>query len=364
MKSGIFEHVEYTGHEQVLACSDAASGLRAIIAVHDTRLGPAAGGCRLYPYPDSAAALTDVLRLSAAMTWKNALAGLPLGGGKSVILCDPARKTPALLAAFARQVDALGGRYWTAEDINIGPVDVEVLAQHCRFVFGRTHGGAASGDPSAFTAGGCLEGMRAALEHVFGSDSLRGRHVALQGVGNVGIELARLVAEGGGRLTVADINPANAQRARERYGAAIVSPEAIDAVPCDGVAPCAMGATLNAGSVARLSARIVCGVANNQLATPPDGAALRERGIVYAPDYVVNAGGMHNASADIFGRYDVADVWRRIRGIRATTLRILRQAEEEKRPTSEVAESMAREIVANVRREAAKPPAPAPAPAA
>ena len=342
MKSGIFEHVEYTGHEQVLACSDAASGLRAIIAVHDTRLGPAAGGCRLYPYPDSAAALTDVLRLSAAMTWKNALAGLPLGGGKSVILCDPARKTPALLAAFARQVDALGGRYWTAEDINIGPVDVEVLAQHCRFVFG----------------------MRAALEHVFGSDSLRGRHVALQGVGNVGIELARLVAEGGGRLTVADINPANAQRARERYGAAIVSPEAIDAVPCDVFAPCAMGATLNAGSVARLSARIVCGVANNQLATPPDGAALRERGIVYAPDYVVNAGGMHNASADIFGRYDVADVWRRIRGIRATTLRILRQAEEEKRPTSEVAESMAREIVANVRREAAKPPAPAPAPAA
>jgi leucine dehydrogenase len=159
---------------------------------------------------------------------------------------------------------------------------------------------------------------------------------------------------------VADINPANAQRARDRYGATVVPPDAIDAVPCDVFAPCAMGATLNAGSVARLAAKIVCGVANNQLATPRDGEALRERGIVYAPDYVVNAGGMHNASADIFGHYDVEDVWRRIRGIRATTLRILRQADDEGRPTSEVAESIARGLVAQARREAANARAPAP----
>jgi leucine dehydrogenase len=352
---GVFGHTEFAGHERVVFCHDPDTGLRAIIAVHDRTLGPAAGGCRLFPYPDEAAALTDVLRLSKAMTYKNAIAGLPLGGGKSVILASPGQTTPALLAAFARCVTALGGHYWTAEDVNIGPADAELLADHCPYVFGLTHRGAGSGDPSPFTAGGCFEGMRAALEEVFGSDSFSGRRVALQGVGNVGYELARLIARAGGTLLVADPDAGRTERVAREFGAQVLAPQEIDAAPCDIFAPCALGGTLDERSVLRLRARIVCGVANNQLANPAIGAALRERGIVYAPDYVVNAGGMHNASADIFGRYDVEDVWRRIRTIRDITGRILRQAAHERRPTSEVADALAEATVAAGRARTARP---------
>ena len=343
---GIFEHVEFSNHEQVIVCSNADSGLKSIIAIHDTTLGPAAGGCRLYPYPDTDSAMTDVLRLSKAMTYKNALAGLPLGGGKSVIICDPSQKTPALLAAFARFVRGLGGTYWTAEDINIGPADAEILAGYSQYVFGLTHGGVGSGDPSPFTAGGCLEGMRAALQHVFGTDTLTGRHFAIQGVGNVGYALAKLIAAGGGKLTVADPSPARIARVQRDFGVRVVPVEDIYSVKCDVFAPCAMGGTINSHTIPHLDTKIVCGVANNQLGAPRDGADLLARNITYAPDYVVNAGGMHNASADIFGRYDVDDIWRRIRGIRDITSRLLDEAAREERPTSEIADALAREIIA------------------
>lgn len=340
----LFDHPEFRGHEDVHFCHDEATGLRAIIAVHDRTLGPAAGGCRMRAYESVDEALTDVLRLSAAMTWKNALAGLPLGGGKSVIIADPRTdKNPELLRAFARNVQRLGGSYWTAEDIGVGPADVDVLRSESDYIFGISAG---TGDPSAYTAGGCFEGMRACLEHVFGSADLTGRHVAIQGAGNVGYELARMVHEGGGRLTVADVSSDAVERCADEFGAVVTDPEAIAAVECDVLAPCAIGATVNERTIAGMRTPIVCGVANNQLATPADGARLRDRGILYAPDYVVNAGGMMHASGDIFGAYDADAVAERIRGIRATTAQIARRADAEDRATSEVADAMAREAVA------------------
>ena len=362
----IFEEIARKSHEQVIFCHDEASGLRAIIAIHDTTLGPALGGTRMYPYKSDEEALVDVLRLSRGMTYKSAAAGLNLGGGKAVIIGDPKKqKSEQLFRAYGRFVQGLAGRYITAEDVGTTVRDMEWVRHETDSVTGISRALGGSGDPSPMTALGVYEGMKAAQHFRTGDSALAGLRVSVQGVGAVGRHLVDFLVHDGAKVVVCDVDADNLASVTDKYAEVeVVAPAGIYDVPVDIYAPCAMGATLNAGSVARLSARIVCGVANNQLATPPDGAALRERGIVYAPDYVVNAGGMHNASADIFGRYDVADVWRRIRGIRATTLRILRQAEEEKRPTSEVAESMAREIVANVRREAAKPPAPAPAPAA
>lgn len=340
----LFDHPEFQSHEDVHFITDEATGLRAIIAVHDRTLGPAAGGCRMRAYASDDEALTDVLRLSAAMTWKNALAGLPLGGGKSVIIADPRTdKTPELLRAYARHLQRLGGTYWTAEDIGVGPADVDVLRSASDYVFGITEG---TGDPSVYTAGGCFEGMRACLEHLFGSPDLTGRHVAIQGVGNVGYELARMVHEAGGRLTVADVSSDAVERCVAEFGAVATDVEAIMAVEADVVAPCAIGATVDERAITGLRTQIVCGVANNQLATPADGVRLRERGILYAPDYVVNAGGMMHASGDIFGEYDADRVAERLRGIRATMAEIARRADEENRATSQVADAMAREAVA------------------
>lgn len=340
----IFDHPEYAGHEDVHFCTDEATGLRAIIAVHDRTLGPAAGGCRMRAYASTDEALTDVLRLSAAMTWKNALAGLPLGGGKTVVIADPRTdKDPELLKAFARHLQRLGGSYWTAEDIGVGPADVDVLASESDYVFGLTRG---TGDPSAYTAGGCFEGLLACAEHRLGSADLGGRHVAVQGVGNVGHELARMVHEAGARLTVADVDTDAVQRCVDEFGAEATDVEAILGVECDVLAPCAIGATVNEMAIAAIWTPIVCGVANNQLATPADGARLRRRGILYAPDYVVNAGGMMHASGDIFGEYDADRVRARIAGIRATTAEIARRADAEDRPTNEIADTMAREVVA------------------
>ncbi|GAB3705493.1 Glu/Leu/Phe/Val dehydrogenase dimerization domain-containing protein [Mariniluteicoccus flavus] len=340
----LFDHPEYAGHEDVHFCHDEATGLRAIIAIHDRTLGPAAGGCRMRAYASDDEAVTDVLRLSKAMTWKNALAGLPLGGGKSVIIADPhTDKNPALLRAFAAHVQRLAGSYWTAEDIGVGPADVDVLASASDYIFGVTRG---TGDPSAFTAGGCFQGLVACLDHRFGGADLAGRHVAIQGVGNVGFELARMVHEAGGRLTVADVTPGAVQRCVDAFGAATADIDEIHAIECDVFAPCAIGATVNEATIAAMRAPIVCGVANNQLATPADGRRLRDAGILYAPDYVVNAGGMMHASGDIFGAYDPAAVGDRIAGIRATMADIARRADAEDAPTSDVADAMARARVA------------------
>jgi leucine dehydrogenase len=343
----LFDHPEYDHHEQVLFCRNRNADLFAIIAIHDTTLGPAAGGCRMWQYPSETEALNDVLRLSRAMSYKNALAGLPLGGGKSVIIGDPARdKNEKLLTAFARFVQGLAGQYWTAEDIGIGISDVEVLARESDYVFGLAESGVQTGDPSPFTARGCFQGIRAAVRHRFGRDALDGLKAAVQGVGNVGYCLCRNLREAGVDLVVSDVSPAAADRAVSEFGAVSVAPEEIYDQSVDIFCPCAMGGAISDDSIGRLQAGIVAGVANNQLAEPRHGRELYQRGILYAPDYVVNAGGMLNASGDIFGRYDVETVNRNIDRLYDTAREIFRQSEKEKRPTSEVADDLARGRIA------------------
>lgn len=345
----LFDHPEFD-HEQVLFAHDAASGLRAIIAIHDRSLGPAAGGCRMRPYASDAEALTDVLRLSQGMTRKNALAGLPLGGGKSVIIADPrTQKTPELLRAFAGFVAELGGIYWTAEDIGMWADDVEVLAQHCDYIFGTISTGQHTGDPSAFTAAGCFAGLRACVRQVFGSDDLTGRTVAIQGVGNVGFALGRQLVDAGANLVVADTDQASVQRAVTELGARAIDVDQIGAVECDVLAPCAVGATLNADTIPLLRTPIVCGVANNQLATTADGQLLHEAKILYAPDYVVNAGGMLNASGDILGHHDPEQVAEKIAHIGEVMGQIAGRSATEDRPTNAIADDLADEVVRTAR---------------
>jgi leucine dehydrogenase len=341
----VFEHPEFARHERVVHVCNEAVGLRAIIAIHDRTLGPAIGGCRIFPYASEDDALTDVLRLSKGMTYKNALAGLPFGGGKSVIIIDPSQKSPQLFEAYAEALNSFDGQYRTGEDVNFGPSDVEVLARYSPYVMGKTIGESVSGDPSPHTAAGVFAGMKAALRQVFGSGDLSERRVAIQGVGNVGFELARLVTEAGGSVVVTDVRAESTQRAAEELGAQTV---ALDAI-YDEVAPCAMGGTINEESVPRLKARIVCGAANNQLSSPAAGRRLVERGITYAPDYVVNAGGILNASGEFFGNYDPADARRKVNGIEVTTSCILETAAREKRPSHEVADEMAESILAAAR---------------
>ena len=335
----VFDNSEYDNHEQVLFCRDVEAGLFAIIAIHDTTLGPAAGGCRMWPYASVDDAVTDVLRLSQAMSYKNALADLPLGGGKSVIIGDPNKdKNDKLLTSFARFVQGLGGQYYTAEDIGIGISDVEVLAKASDYVFGLS----ATGDPSPFTARGCFEGIRAAVKHKLGRDSLEGLKVAVQGVGNVGRYVCKNLHEAGAGLIVADVNAEAAGSAVENFGAKAVAPEEIYAQNVDIFSPCAMGGVLNDDTIPQLKATIVAGVANNQLAEARHGRLLHNRGILYAPDYVINAGGMLNASGDIFGQYDVNQVMERVTGLHEAALRVFEMARQEDRPTNEVADDLAR----------------------
>jgi leucine dehydrogenase len=345
----IFDHPEFDSHERIIHVSDRATGLRAIIAVHDRTLGPAIGGCRVYPYAHEEAALHDVLRLSKGMTYKNALAGLPFGGGKSVIIADPSAKSPVLIAAMGRAINDLNGQYWTGEDVNMGPADIEELARHTPYVLGRSQGEQKSGDPSPFTAGGVFAAMKAALTHALGSDDFAGRRVAIQGLGNVGFELARLVHEAGGALTVADIRAETTERAARELDATVVAANEIYDAGCDVFAPCAMGGTVNADTVPRLKAKIICGAANNQLASPAIGQVLLDRGIAYAPDYVVNAGGILNASGEFHGAYDREEARAKVNAIGDTTLRILEASASERRPTHEIADALAETILADAR---------------
>lgn len=346
---GPFDHPEFAGHERVIHVADRRTGLRAIIAIHDRTLGPAVGGCRLYPYASNIDALADVLRLSRGMTYKCALAGLPFGGAKSVIIAEPSMKSDELIGAFGQAVNDLGGQYWTGEDINFGAEDVETLARTTRFVLGRTKGAVNTGDPSPFTAGGVFAAMKGALRKVFGSDDLAGKRVAVQGVGAVGFNLARLVHQAGGSLVVADVRADSTQRARSELGAAVVAPEEIYDQQCDIFSPCAMGATISEATIPRLEARIVCGAANNQLSTAEAGRTLLDRGIAYAPDYVANAGGILNAFGDFSGRYDLDEVWRKVNAIGDTVQRILEASDRERRPASQIADEMAESVLAEAR---------------
>lgn len=291
---------DFDGHEAVHFVTDRKSGLRAIIAMHSTHLGPAAGGSRFWHYEQGADALTDALRLSRGMSFKNAMAGLPLGGGKAVILADEARtKTPEMLAAFGRAVEGLGGRYVTAEDVGIGVADMQAVRRETRHVAGLpAEDGAVGGDPGPHTSYGVFLGIKAAVRRALGKDSLSSLRLALQGAGSVASGVARRAAEEGARLVIADVDTAKAQRLANETGGETVSPEAILSLEADIVSPNALGAILDDESIASLKAPIVAGGANNQLARPGHGAMLMERGILYAPDYVINAGGIINVSTE------------------------------------------------------------------
>lgn len=344
---------DFDEHERVELVHDRASGLTAIIALHSTHRGPAAGGTRFWHYPDPARAMRDALRLSRGMSYKNAMAGLPMGGGKAVILApaDGAR-TPAMLAAFGDAVAAFGGRYVTAEDVGMSEADMVAIAARTAHVSGLPVADPASagGDPGPFTARGIHLGIRAAVRHGLGRDSLEGVHVAIQGTGSVGGGVARLLAADGARLTLADIDPARALALAAELGARTAAADAIIACPCDVFSPNALGATLDEAGIARLAAPIVAGGANNQLARAGDGARLAARGILYAPDYVINAGGIVAVTLEYLARMagrtcPVGDVYAKLAEIPDRLAAIWHEAEASGRSSDHVADTMARALI-------------------
>ena len=340
----VFSNPSFSEHELVAFRNDRHSGLRAIIAVHSSALGPAVGGCRMYPYASEADALHDVLRLSRGMTHKSALAGLPFGGGKSIIIGDPHKqKNRALLEAMGDFVNSLGGRYITAEDVGTSVADIRTMARRTPYVAGlddNEHGG----DPSPSTAYGVFLGIRTAVRHRYGRDKLDGIGISIQGLGHVGSRLARLLIEDGATVYGADINAANLERAAAELGVRPVSSDEVLLLPVDVVAPCAMGAIWNRESISRLRAGIVCGAANNQLATPADGELLRRRGVLYCPDFLVNAGGIIEAHHQIL-RSGESERLAHIGRIETTLAEVLRLSGERQVSTESVAREMAEDIL-------------------
>jgi leucine dehydrogenase len=344
----LFDSPAFEAHEGVHAFSDPRSGLKAIIAVHSTARGPAAGGCRMWNYATSEAALEDALKLSRAMSFKNAVADLELGGGKAVIIGDSrTAKTPALFEAFGRAVEAVGGRYWTAEDVGVSPADLQHARKHTRYVAGLEGHPAASGDPSPVTAEGVFRGIGLAVRHAYGRESLEGLTVAVQGVGHVGAYLCDKLHAAGARLVVADVNAVALAAVAERTGAQVVSPEAIFDVDAEVFAPCALGGAISLETLNRLSARVIAGGANNQLAGHEAGRTLFERGLTYAPDYVINGGGIINVAGEIRAldagaAYDPAWVEAKLARLMETLDEVLRRSASEGRPTHEIANEIAR----------------------
>ena len=340
----VFNHPEFENHEQVVFCADAETGLRAIIAVHSTALGPAVGGCRLWNYESDEAAINDVLRLSRGMTYKNAMAGLPLGGGKSVIIGDAKTiKSEALFRAFGRMLHRLSGSYYSAEDVNITTGDIMIVNKETPYVAGLE---GKSGNPAPFTALGTYRGIKAAALHQFGSDTLEGKTVAVQGLGSVGFYLCEHLHKEGAKLIVTDINQDAVQRAVGQFGATAVGLNDIYAVEADIYAPCALGATLNDDTISQLKARIVAGCANNQLKEPRHGEILQQKGILYAPDYVINAGGIINVAFEMRPQgYSAEESTAKVMAIYDTLLTVFRRADAEQQPTNVIADLMAQEII-------------------
>lgn len=336
----------FDGHERVWLGRDGERGLTAIVAVHDTRLGPALGGTRVWPHENLEAALTDVLRLSRGMTFKAAIADVPFGGGKGLIVADPkAGKTPALLDAYAEMLAALDGQYYTGEDVGLTLADADYLRARAPNVTGTTAGG--SGNPSPVTARGVFLGIKAALAHRIGSDRLEGVRVAVQGLGSVGWALCgQLRAEGAG-LIVADIDAGRVAAAVDAFGARAMPADGILAAEADIFAPCALGAVLSADTIPLLKAKMVAGAANNQLARHEDARLLMQRGVLYAPDYVINAGGLINVAAELEpGGYDRERVMERLGEIPATLGRIFAEADRLGKPTNDVARAIAEQRLA------------------
>ncbi|MGH7565614.1 MAG: Glu/Leu/Phe/Val dehydrogenase dimerization domain-containing protein [Gemmatimonadota bacterium] len=345
----VFDQIHEAHHEQVVFCHDAESGLDSIIAIHDTTLGPALGGTRMWPYRSTHEALVDVLRLSEGMTYKAAVADLELGGGKAVIIGDSKRdKTPELLRAHGRFVDTLGGRYITAEDVGIGVEDMEYVYEETRHVTGIKSSPQGSGDPSPVTAFGVYNGIKASCKQKLGGDDLDGVRVAVQGAGHVGYYLCENLAADGAVLSICDIDEERVQKVVDDFGATAVETDAIYDVECDVFAPCALGAIINDATLRRLRCRIVAGGANNQLEENRHGDALDAKGILYAPDYVINAGGLINVYGEIVG-YGLETAKEKAHGIYGTLLSIYEIAAEEGIPTYRAADRLARERIRKAR---------------
>jgi len=338
---------DFDDHEAIHFITNDECGLRAIIAVHSTHLGPAAGGCRLWHYAKDEDGLVDALRLSRGMSYKNAMAGLPLGGGKSVILADPERtKTPEMLHAFGKAVNDLGGRYITAEDVGVNVADMIEVSRTTQYVAGLPNSeGDVGGDPGPHTSLGVFLGMKAAVKRALGKDSVDGLHIALQGAGSVASGVALHACAEGARLSIADVDEKKARTLADRTGGKVVSPDEILGLDADLLSPCALGAILNEQTIAALKVPVVAGGANNQLATEEDGERLHKRGILYAPDYVMNAGGIINVCTEYLGDGDASLVRRRIEGIPVRLEEIWAESAETGRNPAAVADAMAQRLI-------------------
>jgi leucine dehydrogenase len=343
----MFENPSFDAHERVVFGHDAASGLRAIIAVHSTSRGPAAGGCRFWEYRSSAEALTDALRLSRGMSYKNAMADLPLGGGKAVVLTDPKRsKTPELLRAFGQFVNSLGGLYITAEDVGATVADMELVATQTAYVSGLPRTAVDSdGNPAPKTALGVYLGIKAAVQFRLGRMQLEGVSVAVQGLGGVGYELCRLLAADGAKLRVADIRMNLMKQAADEFGALPSQTDTVLFEPVDVVSPCALGAGFDSSTIPRLQTTIIAGAANNQLATAEDGAQLHAAGVLYAPDYVINAGGIISVGREYLGGATPQSIEHEIRKIPQRLTEIFERSKAANRPTSAIADELARKLI-------------------
>ncbi|MCG8503536.1 MAG: NAD(P)-binding domain-containing protein [Sphingomonadales bacterium] len=344
----VWQSSEFDNHEQVCSFSDEKTGLRAIVAIHSTFRGPAAGGTRFKPYDTDSLALDDALRLSRAMSYKSALAGLPVGGGKSVIIGDPAKiKTRELLHAFGRFIDRIGNVYATGEDVGVTVEDMETINEVTPYVGGTSQG---AGDPSIHTAVGVLHGLRAVASHKFGRSDFSNMRIAVQGLGSVGRRVAQQLHDAGAKLIVADVNAEKTAQAREQLGAVVCSTETIHAADVDIFCPCALGGVVTEATVTEIQARAVAGAANNQLSSPAAGGALAQRDILFAPDYVINAGGIISgleATQAMPGRkkVDIAPLPDRLAGINSRLMEIFRRSELENQTPDATAQKMAQELI-------------------
>lgn len=345
----MFTYMEKYDYEQLVFCQDKNSGLKAIIAIHDTTLGPALGGTRMWTYKSEAEAIEDALRLAKGMTYKNAAAGLNLGGGKTVIIGDPKKdKSPELFRAFGRYIQGLNGRYITAEDVGTTVNDMDLIHMETDFVTGISPEFGSSGNPSPVTALGIYKGMKAAAMEAFGSDSLEGKTVAVQGIGNVAFTLCEHLHKEGANLIVTDINEAAVDRAVQAFGAKAVDPGDIYGVECDIYSPCALGATINDETIPQLKAKVIAGSANNQLKTTEHGDIIHEKGIVYAPDYVINSGGVINVADELNG-YNATRALKNVESIYDILLKIFEISKRDNIPTYVAADRMAEERIASIK---------------
>ncbi|HLR62459.1 MAG TPA: Glu/Leu/Phe/Val dehydrogenase [Lentibacillus sp.] len=341
----IFSYMEEYDYEQLVFCQDKNSGLKAIIAIHDTTLGPALGGTRMWTYDSEADAIEDALRLAKGMTYKNAAAGLNLGGGKTVIIGDPKKdKNPEMFRAFGRYIQSLNGRYITAEDVGTTVHDMDLIHMETDFVTGTSPESGSSGNPSPMTGYGIYKGMKAAAMEAFGDASMEGKTVAVQGIGNVAYALCEQLHEEGANLIVTDINEDAVKRAVDTFGAKAVGPDEIYSVDCDIYAPCALGATINDETIPQLKAKVVAGSANNQLKTTEHGDMLHEMGIVYAPDYVINSGGVINVSDELDG-YNQKRAMKKVETIYDNLTKVFEISRRDQIPTSAAADRLAEERI-------------------